>query len=338
MAASLFAMLLRLSCISMYSSCISKALADSLKHVAAINAQGIKIQSQNRIGRILAGSLAVLLVFLFLLFRRFQVTRTQKQIIETTSRKTNDSIQYAERIQQSILPSMGYIENCLDEFYILYKPKDIVSGDFYWVYKQKNGDILIALADCTGHGVPGAFMSMIGTALLNEIIIENGVTQVNKVLDTIRTHMISSFVQEDSRYHIHDGMDITLIDLHNDKRTLSFSGAGQQFYILRDGAFIEVKGNNYPVGYYFGREAPFDIKEMEVIPGDQLYLFTDGIIDQFGGDNARKFSFKRLKEVILKGAHLPMHEQNKMLDGAISSWQGDNKQTDDISVMGLKIA
>ena len=315
----------------------NQAVADSLKHVAAINEQGIKIQFQNRIGRILLGSLAVLLVFLFLLFKRFQVTRDQKRIIETASRKTNDSIQYAERIQQSILPSMGYIENCLNEFYILYKPKDIVSGDFYWVYKQKNGNILIALADCTGHGVPGAFMSMIGTALLNEIVIENGVTKVNTVLDTIRTHIISSFEQEDSRDHIYDGMDITLIDLNTDRRTLSFSGAGQQFYLLRDGTFIEVKGNNYPVGYYFGREAPFDIKEMEVIPGDQLYLFTDGIIDQFGGDNARKFSFKRLKEVILKGAHLPMHEQNKMLDGAISSWQGDNKQTDDISVMGLKI-
>jgi serine phosphatase RsbU (regulator of sigma subunit) len=233
---------------------------------------------------------------------------------------------------------MGYIESCLNEFYILYKPKDIVSGDFYWVYKQKNGNILIALADCTGHGVPGAFMSMIGTALLNEIIIENGVTKVNTVLDTIRTHMISSFVQEGSNYHIRDGMDITLIDLNVKKRKLSFSGAGQQFYLLRDGTFIEVKGNYYPVGYYFGREAPFDIKEMEVIPGDQLYLFTDGIIDQFGGDNDKKFSFKRLKEVILKGAHLPMHEQNKILDQAIMSWQGDTEQTDDISVMGLKIA
>jgi serine phosphatase RsbU (regulator of sigma subunit) len=226
----------------------------------------------------------------------------------------------------------------LDEFFILYKPKDIVSGDFYWVYQQKNGNILIALADCTGHGVPGAFMSMIGTALLNEIVIENGVTKVNTVLDTIRTHIISSFEQEDSRDHIYDGMDITLIDLNANKRKLSFSGAGQQFYLLRDGSFIEVKGNYYPVGYYFGREAPFDIKEMEVIPGDQLYLFTDGIIDQFGGDNARKFSFKRLKEVILKGAHLPMHEQNKILDEAIISWKGDNAQTDDISVMGLKIA
>jgi serine phosphatase RsbU (regulator of sigma subunit) len=233
---------------------------------------------------------------------------------------------------------MGYIENCLDEFFILYKPKDIVSGDFYWVYQQKNGNILIALADCTGHGVPGAFMSMIGTALLNEIVIENGVTKVNTILDTIRTHIISSFVQEDSGHHIYDGMDITLIDLNANKRKLSFSGAGQQFYILRDGTFIEVKGNNYPVGYYFGREAPFDVKDVEVIPGDQLYLFTDGIIDQFGGGLNKKFAFKQLKEVLLKGAHLPMQEQNKLLDQAIISWKGDNTQTDDISVIGLKIA
>jgi serine phosphatase RsbU (regulator of sigma subunit) len=179
---------------------------------------------------------------------------------------------------------------------------------------------------------------MIGTALLNETIIENEVTRVNEVLDTIRNHIIKSFEQEGSKNHVHDGMDIALIDLDPDKRKLSFSGAGQRFYILRDGEVIDVIGNYCPVGYYFGRETPFEIQEIKILPGDQLYLFSDGIIDQFGGDLNKKFTFKQLKEVLLKGAHLPMEEQNKMLDEAVVSWQGDNAQTDDISVMGLRIS
>ena len=315
-----------------------KAAADSLHHVAAINEQDIKIAFQNKLGFALVIFLLSILVFSFLLFKRFQITRDQKQIIEAASTRTKDSIMYAKRIQRSILTSDTYIKSCLDDYYILYKPKDIVSGDFYWLYKQENGSVLIAMADCTGHGVPGAFMSMIGAALLNEIIIEKGVTKVNEVLELIRTHIISAFEQKGSKHHIQDGMDITFIDYNAAKRTLSFSGAGQRFYILRDGEFIEIKGNSCPVGYYFGREKPFDLKEITLMPKDQLYLFSDGIVDQFGGEDRKKFGFNRLQEAISEGASLSMDEQKKILEDALLSWQGHYEQIDDISVMGIKVS
>ena len=314
-----------------------KAAADSLRHVAAINEQDIKIAFQNKLGFTLVIFLLSILVFSILLFKRFQITRDQKQIIEAASTRTKDSIMYAKRIQYSILPSMGYIENCLDEFFILYKPKDIVSGDFYWIYKQKNGNIFIVLADCTGHGVPGAFMSMICTALLNETIIENGVTKVNEVLNTIREHIIKSFEQEGLSNHVNDGMDITLIDLDLKNGRLWFAGAGQSLYILRDEEIITLKGNHCPVGYYFGRETPFDCQELEVFKGDQLYLFSDGVVDQFGGRTRKKFTFKRLKELILQGGGLPMAKQKEMLEEAVTSWRGNQSQTDDISIMGVKV-
>ncbi|HIA37570.1 MAG TPA: tetratricopeptide repeat protein [Flavobacteriales bacterium] len=321
------------------------AAADSVKNAqlqevkdAQLLVQQTQLELEGNYRLALIGGLALITLFLTILYGRFQVNRRQKRLIEAASIKTKDSIKYAERIQEAILPSMGYIESCLENLFIIYKPKDIVSGDFYWVYKQKNENILIALADCTGHGVPGAFMSMIGTALLNEIIIENGETKVNKVLDTIRNHIISSFAQKDVKTHIYDGLDITLIDFNPETRTIKFAGAGQVFYILRNGEFIEERGDNYPVGYYFGRGKPFNLKEFTLMPNDQLYLFTDGMIDQFGGEDKKKFGYNRLKAVILEGAHLPMDEQKKMLEEAILSWKGKGEQIDDISVMGVKIS
>jgi len=321
------------------------AAADSVKNAqlqevkdAQLLVQQTQLELEENYRLALIGGLALITLFLTILYGRFQVNRRQKRLIEAASIKTKDSIKYAERIQQAILPSMGYIESCLDNLFIIYKPKDIVSGDFYWVYKQKNENILIALADCTGHGVPGAFMSMIGTALLNEIIIENGETKVNKVLNTIRNHIISSFAQKDVKTHIYDGLDITLIDFNPETRTIKFAGAGQVFYILRNGEFIEERGDNYPVGYYFGRGKPFNLKEFTLMPNDQLYLFTDGMIDQFGGEDRKKFGYNRLKAVILEGAHQPMDKQKKMLEEAILSWKGKGEQIDDISVMGIKIS
>ena len=180
-------------------------------------------------------------------------------------------------------------------------------------------------------------MSMIGTALLNETIIENGITKVNEVLNTIREHIIKSFEQEGSRNHVHDGMDITLIDLDLKNGRLWFAGAGQRLYILRDGEVITVNGNYCPVGYYFGRETPFDCQELEVFKGDQLYLFSDGVIDQFGGNPRKKFTFKRLKELLLKGESLSMAKQKEMLEESVTTWRGNQPQTDDISIMGIKI-
>ena len=319
--------------------------ADSVKNAqlqevkdAQLLVQKTQLELEGNYRLALIGGLALITLFSAILYGRFQVNRRQKRAIEAASIKTKDSIKYAERIQQAILPSMGYIESCLENLFIIYKPKDIVSGDFYWVYQQKNENILIAMADCTGHGVPGAFMSMIGTALLNEIIIENGVTKVNTVLDTIRDHIVSSFAQKDAKTHIYDGLDITLIDFNPETRTIKFAGAGQVFYILRDGEFIKERGDNYPVGYYFGRGKPFNHKEITLMPNDQLYLFTDGVIDQFGGVDKKKFGYNRLKAVLLEGSHLPMDEQKKMLEEAILSWKGKGEQIDDISVMGIKIS
>ncbi len=258
--------------------------------------------------------------------------------IEKQNRDIKQSIYYARRIQQAALPPKSFIDQLLPHNFILYLPRDIVSGDFYWVSKIRD-KILIAVADCTGHGVPGAFMSMLGIAFLNEIVakIEYESLEPNVILNTLRDYVIRFLKQEDSPHSTKDGMDIAfcLIDKRNDE--LHFSGANNPLWVVREGEFIEFKGDDMPIGIFYHINESFTNHIFKIQPGDTIYLFTDGYADQFGGPKGKKFMTRRFRELILQIAHLPMHKQKEILLERHLQWKGDRKQLDDILVMGIRL-
>ncbi|HHZ65005.1 MAG TPA: tetratricopeptide repeat protein, partial [Flavobacteriales bacterium] len=227
-----------------------------------------------------AGALALVLVFTLFILNRLKITRRQKNVIEQQkqevehkNKEVTDSIEYAKRIQDAVLTSSGYIENALPQNFILYKPRDIVSGDFYWVYQNSQDQVFFTVADCTGHGVPGAFMSMIGSSLLNEIVIENGIQEPDKVLYEIRTHIINSLGQTGATGEARDGMDMALCRLDKKEGKISYAGAYNPLCIIRNGELVEHKGTRRPIGYFLGRSIPFEKQEVNVQEGDMAYIF-----------------------------------------------------------------
>ncbi|MBI5219418.1 MAG: SpoIIE family protein phosphatase [Bacteroidia bacterium] len=262
----------------------------------------------------------------------------QKEHIENIHEDLTDSIRYAERIQNAVLPREQYIkEKIQGEFFILFKPRDIVSGDFYFVEKRKNW-LLVTVADCTGHGVPGAFMSMLGISFLNEIIAKDEIQSASHVLNELRQYVIHSLQQKGIEGEQQDGMDIAFIALNTETSMLEYSGANNPLYIIpaEKNEITEIKADKMPVGIYQEMH-PFKNNIIKINKGDRLYIFSDGYIDQFGGENHRKFLPKRFKESLLQIAHLHMHEQKETLDKIIENWKGENDQIDDITVMGIKI-
>ncbi len=255
--------------------------------------------------------------------------------LEEKNKDIMSSIQYAKRIQSAILPSDEQISDMQLETFILYKPRDIVSGDFYWVSERDN-KLLFCAADCTGHGVPGAFMSMIGSALLNEIVNEKGIVKPSDILDSLREGVKNALKQTGAEGDQKDGMDIALCSLRKDNGMLEFAGAYNPLYLIRDNEVLETKANRQPIGMHI-REKPFVNNEIEVKKGDSLYIFSDGYADQFGGPEGRKFNFKRFKELLVKVQEKPMEEQRQILDDTIESWRGEKTQLDDILVMGIRL-
>ncbi len=258
--------------------------------------------------------------------------------IEKQNRDITQSIYYARRIQQAALPPKSFIDRLLPHNFILYLPRDIVSGDFYWVSQIKD-KILIAAADCTGHGVPGAFMSMLGIAFLNEIVakIEYESLEPNVILNTLRDYVIRFLKQEESPHSTKDGMDIAfcIIDRRNDE--LHFSGANNPLWIVRDGEFIEFKGDDMPIGIFYNINESFTNHIFKIQSGDTIYMFTDGYADQFGGPKGKKFMTRRFRELIMQIAPLPMHKQKEILLERHLQWKGNRKQLDDILVMGIRL-
>lgn len=262
----------------------------------------------------------------------------QKYRIEYIYEELTDSIRYAERIQNAILPHKQYIKDKIKgEFFILFKPRDIVSGDFYWFTKRDNW-LLIAVADCTGHGVPGAFMSMLGISFLNEIVSKEEVRSSSQVLDELRKYVIHSLQQKGVQGEQQDGMDIAFLALNTETNILEFSGANNPLYIIPavSNEILIIKADTMPIGIY-GDMQPFKNNTLQVNKGDRLYIFSDGFIDQFGGENRKKFLNKRFKESLLQIAHLPMLEQKENLNNIFESWKGKCEQIDDVTVLGIKI-
>ncbi|MFL5751763.1 MAG: PP2C family protein-serine/threonine phosphatase [Bacteroidia bacterium] len=228
------------------------------------------------------------------------------------------------------------------QFFILYKPKDIVSGDFYYALSHKtasspNEKFYMCTADCTGHGVPGAFMSMLNISYLNESIIEKNITHPNQVLDHIRNEIISSLNPEGSEEESKDGMDCVLCAFDFENMELEYAAANNPLWLLRGGKLTEYKADKMPVGKYNDEMKPFTSNKVKLERGDIVYTFTDGYADQFGGPKGKKFKYKQLEEKILSVSHLPMDDQKRMLNDAIEEWKGNLEQVDDILVIGIKI-
>jgi serine phosphatase RsbU (regulator of sigma subunit) len=248
-----------------------------------------------------------------------------------------DSIVYARRIQEAILPPMDEIYAAMPQSFVLYMPKDIVSGDFYW-FSHVEGKAIIAAADCTGHGVPGAFMSMIGHSLLNEIVNEKGIYSPDQILNKLREGIIDSLKQRGAEGESKDGMDIALCTIDVAKQEMQFAGANNPLYILRNGEILETKGDKQPIGIYMGQESPFTNHTFKLDQEDRVYIFSDGYADQFGGERGKKFMYKRFKELVMKIYEKDMQKQRDKLEYTIEQWRGDLEQLDDILVIGFKLA
>ncbi len=260
----------------------------------------------------------------------------QRDMITQQKQEITDSIHYAKRIQTALLPPTHIINKYLSDHFILFKPKDIVSGDFYWM-TEKNNNLIIAAVDCTGHGVPGAFMSLLGVAYLTEIVNKREKLTASELLNQLRQYVIRSLHQRETEGETKDGMDMALCILDRENKKLQFSGANNPLYIIRNGELIETKGDKMPIGLHIRDDLPFTNHEMNFESDDSMYLFSDGYADQFGGPQGKKFKYKPFKEILVKNAHLPMSEQEKILNEAFANWKGELPQVDDVVVIGIKV-
>ncbi len=277
--------------------------------------------------------LCLVTIFSIFQFNRFNVTRKQKWTIEEKQKEITDSINYAKRIQTAILPPDSYWKEKLPESFVLYQPKDIVSGDFYWV-ENINDFVLFAAADCTGHGVSGALVSVVCSNALNRVVKEFDITEPAKILDKTRELVLETF--EKSNEEVKDGMDISLCCLNTKTNELHWSGANNPLWYIRANHIYEIKGDKQPIGKN-DNPRPFTMHKIELQQGDSIYIFTDGYADQFGGVKGKKFMYKPLKELLVSIQNKAIDEQHKILHQNFISWKGDTEQTDDILLIGLKI-
>jgi len=259
----------------------------------------------------------------------------QKNEIEIHDKNLTASINYAQRIQTAMFPSNDILSADLFEYFILLKPLHIVSGDFYWFKKNKNS-IFVAVADCTGHGVPGAFMSILGLAFLNELVNKDVAINANEVLAQLKDHVIKSLHQTLDNKYARDGIEMALIILDLEYNKLQFSGACRPLYMIRDNQLHELLGEKMPLGIYDDKRNPFTNQEIVFKENDIVYLFSDGYVDQFGGPEKKTFKSKNFKELLLNNCHLPMNEQKEVLETTLEEWKADTEQTDDILVIGIK--
>jgi len=266
---------------------------------------------------------------------RTQEINHQKEMVEEKNREIVDSINYALRLQQAIIPPINKIKEQFPDSFVLFKPKDIVSGDFYWMDVKEN-TVSIAAADCTGHGVPGALVSVVGANSLNRCVKEFGLKKPSSILDKLRELIIETF--EMSNHEVKDGMDISFIQFDSEKKKAQWSGANNPLWILRnDGNEIEeIKADKQPIGK-FEHAKPFTNHEIDVFPGDTLYLFTDGFADQFGGEKGKKLKASVMRELFISMKDAPMETQKIKINQAFEDWKNVLEQVDDVCVIGIRV-
>lgn len=314
--------------------------------ILAKNAESRQRKLQNYI---LTAILIFALILIAIIFHRFRVTQKQKAIIEQQknqvdqaygileikNREITDSINYAKRIQYAILPANKRVKECLKDSFILFQPKDIVAGDFYWL-EERDGKILFAACDCTGHGVPGAMVSVICVNGLNRAVRENGLTDPGKILNKTRDIVIAEFEKSDDE--VKDGMDVSLCSFNPNSMTLSWAGANNPLWIYRadKNEIEEIKADKQTIAKV-EHPQPFTTHELKVNKGDIVYLFTDGFKDQFGGSKGKKFKASNLKKLLLSVHHEALEIQKDKIASAFESWKGNLEQVDDVCIMGVRI-
>lgn len=259
--------------------------------------------------------------------QRDTITRQKDQIL--------DSIRYAERIQSAILPPIEHLSEYLTDHFILFRPRDIVSGDYYWTTRQ--GDkIMIAVADCTGHGVPGAFLSMLGISSMNEIVNREKSIKANQILEQLRDFVINSLHQTGSRGETQDGIEIALCVIDTRNRVLEYAGANRPLYIIRRNEFLHFRGDKMPIGIYNQEPIPFNNHEIPLELGDSIYLFSDGYVDQLGGPQRKTFRANQFRKLLMASQDHSMEGQKQILEEKLDAWRGEVEQIDDILVIGIK--
>jgi serine phosphatase RsbU (regulator of sigma subunit) len=264
--------------------------------------------------------------------QRDQVT-VQRDLITYQNKHITDSIMYAKRIQTALIPSLELFSDRLEHF-VLYKPLAIVSGDFYWVASQGNIQIIIA-ADCTGHGVPGAFMSMLGVSLLNEIVNEKHIVMPDQIIENLRRGVIKSLKQVPEEDSVKDGMDIAVCVVDFDRNILWYAGANNPLYVIRGNDLMNYRADKMPVAIHYRME-PFRLHQIDLQKGDAFYIFSDGYPDQFGGPNQKKYMSNQLRETLVSLSGLPMIKQGERLNEIFEEWRADNPQVDDVILIGVR--
>ena len=327
-------------------------LSDSLIFANEILIQKSIAKNEKTKNTLLIVVIFIILIFSFFLFKIFKKTKKQKKIISFQHQEldkshlelTNiygemkDSINYAKKIQDALLTPKHYIEDALPNNFIYYLPKDVVSGDFYWVHKVSENKIFFTVSDCTGHGVPGAFMSMIGKTLLNENIIDNKIYDTSKVLDNMKSKISSLLNQKGVDIESMDGMHMALCCLDLKNSILEYSGAFNPLIHISNGELVQVKADPQPIGFYSGEKVKlFNKHSIKIKKGDCFYIYTDGFQDQFGGPKNKKYMSKKFKNLLLSISQKPIKKQYLDLKSEFENWTGDNEQIDDLCIMGIKI-
>ena len=289
--------------------------------------------------------------------RKTQLIRSQKELISEQKHEIEQSIDYAEMIQRTSLPQKT-ITNLFPDSYLLYQPKDIVSGDFYWL-EEDDEKLYFSVADCTGHGIPGAFIALIGTILLNEIYNSKNLKDPNTILDELNRLIQLTLTASDGK-QMKDGMDISFCVFNKETRVLSYSGANNPLWLISNRSTVsnnvngaksliepniigegynlfEIKPDKQPVGKYMDDQRPFTVNQIQLEVGDSLHIFTDGYADQFGGDKGKKYKYKPFKRFLLDQAGKPMIEQKSAIWKEHEKWKGEYEQVDDICVMGIRV-
>ncbi len=263
-----------------------------------------------------------------------QQIERQKRLIELKNIDLTDSIHYAKRIQESLLAKSGGFERKVKDAFILFKPKDIVSGDFYWTGEQ-NGKFIISSVDCTGHGVPGAFMSMLGDSYLNQIVYNHKITSPERILDALDKDIRRALKQEDTNNQ--DGMDMALCSVELANNTVEFAGAKNPLIYIQNNELVKISGSRQPVGGSIIKNGGFEKHTIEVKSPTCFYMFSDGYQSQFGGAKKKKFMAKNLQKLIFDIHQKPMKEQKKILEETILEWMQGTEQIDDILVIGFRL-
>jgi len=322
-----------------------------------IDAKQKENEAKNKI--LLLGTIGLLavLIFAFLAYSNFKKTQkaniiinsqkeqvelqkeeitSQKDLVVEKQKEIIDSINYAQKIQTAVLTGEAVWNKISSDYFIIFQPKDIVSGDFYWAYNTVNNRSVIVLADCTGHGVPGGFMSMLGNSFLNEIVVENKIFKPDQILNKLRQKIISSLGQKGSADR-RDGMDMAVCTWNKIDNTLEFSGANNKLWIIRKGELSEYPGDKMPIGNFDGDLTPFKCYNIQLHKNDSIVLSTDGFADQFGGDGGKKFMSKNLKNLLVNNSDLSLENQKNELINSLNSWKGNHEQVDDISLIMIKV-